>query len=92
MTFKFYKPFWGLMTLLIVPVMYKFVPYMANTFFGVDAFLVSMIAGAFTFWFSQVVYQKLKEKNGGHAHFPFEKVVFAIVSLLIVSYIFECIS
>lgn len=91
-TFKFYKPFWGLMTLLIVPVMYKFVPYMANTFFGVDAFLVSMLAGAFTFWLSQVVYQKLKEKNGGHAHFPFEKVVFAIVSLLIVSYIFECIS
>ncbi|MBD5405394.1 hypothetical protein HDR59_02480 [bacterium] len=77
------------MTLLLVPSMYLLVPYEMNTFFGVDSFLISMIAGALTFWLSQVIYQKLKERHGGHAHFPFEKVVFAVVFLLIVSVIFN---
>ena len=88
-TFKFYKVFWGLMTLLLVPVMYNFVTYKFDTFFGIDAFLVSMIAGAFAFWISQFIYQKMKKTNKGHAHFPFEKVVMAIVFLLITSIIFN---
>ncbi|MGN0929567.1 MAG: hypothetical protein ACI4N3_02915 [Alphaproteobacteria bacterium] len=88
-TFKFYHIFWALMTLLLVPTMYLLVPYKLNTFFGIDSFLLSMIAGAITFYLSQVIYQKLKERHGGHAHFPFEKVVFAVVFLLIVSVIFN---
>ena len=88
-TFKGYHLFWAIMTLILVPSMYLLVPYKMNTFFGVDSFLISMIAGALTFWLSQVIYQKLKERHGGHAHFPFEKVVFAVVSLLIVSVIFN---
>ncbi len=87
--FKFYKIFWGIMTLLLVPVMYKFVEYKYDTFFGIDAFLISMIFGAFAFWLSQFIYQKMKEKNGGHAHFPFEKVIMAIIFLLITSIIFN---
>lgn len=88
-TFRFYKPFWALMTLSLVPLLYKLVPYKANTFLGIDAFLISLIFGAFTFWISQVWYQKLKAKNNGRAHFPFEKVVMAVVMLLIVSAIFN---
>ncbi len=88
-TFKFYKIFWGLITLLLVPVMYEFVPYKLNTYFGIDAFLISMIAGAFTFWLSQVLYQYMKAKNNNHAHFPFEKVVLAVAFLLITSIIFN---
>lgn len=97
-TFKFYHLFWALMTLLLVPSMYLLVPYKMNTFllsynmntlFEIDSFLVSMIVGALTFWLSQCLYQKLKERHGGHAHFPFEKVVFAVVFLLIVSVIFN---
>lgn len=88
-TFKGYRLFWAAMTLLLVPSMYLLVPYKMNTFFGIDSFLISMIAGALTFWLSQCVYQKLKTANGGHAHFPFEKVVFAIISLLVVSVIFN---
>ena len=82
-TFKFYKLFWALMTLLLVPVMYKFVQWNFDTYFGIDAFLISMLAGAITFWGSQVVYQKMKTANGGHAHFPFEKVLMAVSYLLI---------
>ena len=87
--FKFYRIFWALMTLLLVPVMYNFVTYKYDTFFGIDAFLVSMIAGAFAFWLSQFIYQKMKSANNGHAHFPFEKVVMAILFLLITSIIFN---
>ena len=88
-TFKFYHLVWWLLTLLLVPAMYTLVPYKLNTFFGIDSFLISMIVGALTFEISQRIYQRLKEKNNGHAHFPFEKVVFAIVSLLIMSIIFN---
>ena len=77
------------MTLLLVPVMYQFVPYKAETFFCIDTFLISMLAGAFAFWLSQFIYQKMKNKNGGHAHFPFEKVVMAIIFLLLTSIIFN---
>ncbi len=90
-TFKYYHIFWGLLTLLLVPAMYTLVPYKLNTYFGIDSFLISMICGAITFDLSQRFYQKLKAKNNGHAHFPFEKVVFAIISLLIVSLIFNYI-
>ena len=88
-TFKFYHLVWGLLTLLLVPAMYTLVPYKLNTFFGIDSFLISMTVGALTFEISQRIYQRLKAKNNGHAHFPFEKVVFAIVSLLIMSIIFN---
>lgn len=88
-TFKFYHLVWGLLTLLLVPAMYTLVPYKLNTFFGIDSFLISMIVGALTFEISQRIYQRVKAKNNGHAHFPFEKVVFAIVSLLIMSIIFN---
>ena len=88
-TFKFYHIFWGLMTLCLVPVMYNFVQYKFDTFFGIDAFLISMICGAFAFWLSQFIYQIMKNANGRHAHFPFEKVVMAVIFLLITSIIFN---
>ena len=87
--FKYYKLICAVLALLFVPVMYVFVPYKLNTFFGIDAFLISMFVGAIVFGVSQFIYQVLKKKNGGHAHFPFEKVVFAIVFLFIASYLFE---
>ncbi len=87
--FKFYKLFCAIMTLSIVPLMYKFVPYGASIILGIDGFLVSMFAGAVTFDVSQYFYQYLKAKNNGHAHFPFEKVVMAVLFLFIVSFLFK---
>ena len=55
-TFRFYKLFWGIMTLSMIPVMYYFVPYGANTYLGIDSFLISMFTGAFTFWLSHFIY------------------------------------
>lgn len=87
--FKFYKLFCFILTIAIVPFIYKFIPYKSKIWFGIDAFLVSMIVGASVFWFSQYFYQILKRKNGGHAHFPFEKVVIAVLFLFITSFLFE---
>jgi hypothetical protein len=90
-TFRFYRAFWAAITLALVPLAYEFVPYKASTYFGVDAFLVSMAAGALAFEISQRIYQRMKARHGGHAHFPFEKVVMAIAFLAAVSAIFNYI-
>ena len=58
-------------------------------FLYIDAFLLAALTGALAFILSMRFYQFLKEKNGGHAHFPFEKVVLPFVVVLLVSWIFH---
>ena len=41
-------------------------------------------------YYSSEFYQWMKRKNGGHAHFPFEKVVVPVVALVLVSWVFSC--
>lgn len=53
--------------------------------FYMDPFLFCTICGALILIYSSVFYQWMKAKNGGHAHFPFEKVVLPIVALVIAS-------
>ena len=67
---------------------FDYIPYGARTIFGIDAFLLSSLVGAFIIWSTDILYRYLKAKNGGHAHFPFEKVAIPVVSLLIASVIF----
>lgn len=54
-------------------------------FLFIDSFLLSNIVGAFVFIFGVNLYAWMKEKNGGHAHFPFEKVVVPVVLVGLVS-------
>lgn len=56
--------------------------------FYMDPFLFSVILGALVFIYSSEFYQWMKAKNGGHAHFPFEKVVVPVVALALTSAIF----
>ena len=56
-------------------------------FWFFDAFTLCAIAGGVVYILSQKLYEYMKRRNGGHAHFPFEKVVMAIGSLLITSVI-----
>ena len=44
------------------------------------------LLGAAVLTYSSVFYQWMKAKNGGHAHFPFEKVVLPIAALALTSY------
>ncbi len=69
-----------------------YIPYGSRTILGVDAFLLSTIVGALIIWSTDILYRRMKEKNGGHAHFPFEKVVIPVVSLLLASVIFYFVS
>ena len=58
--------------------------------FWIDPFLFATICGALTLHYSSEFYQWMKRKNGGHAHFPFEKVVVPLVALAFVSWVFSC--
>lgn len=53
--------------------------------FYLDPILFSTILGMLLFIYSQKFYQWMKARNGGHAHFPFEKVVLPVVWLLAAS-------
>ena len=53
--------------------------------FYIDPFLFSTILGALVFIWSSDFYQWMKARNGGHAHFPFEKVFVPVVALALVS-------
>lgn len=75
-----------LWTLLLV------VPFMSTTapmrFLGMSRILFGAIAGMSAFWFGGSLYEYLKTKNGGHAHFPFEKVAMPIAPLVLMSILF----
>jgi hypothetical protein len=59
-----------------------------NKIWGLDKLAVGMVVGAVFFLLSGKLYQFLKTKNGGHAHFPFEKVAIPVATLIILSLIF----
>lgn len=54
--------------------------------FYLDPFLFCTLLGAAILIYSSMFYQWMKAKNGGHAHFPFEKVVLPIVVLALTSW------
>ncbi|NCD00522.1 hypothetical protein EOL94_00255 [bacterium] len=55
---------------------------------GLDKLVIGVIVGSIAFWFGASWYYQLKEKNGGHAYFPFQKVVMPVSPLIIMSIIF----
>ena len=59
--------------------------------FWVDPFLFATICGALVLHYSSEFYQWMKRKNGGHAHFPFEKVVVPVVALILTAKLFAYI-
>lgn len=54
-------------------------------FLYIDSFLLSAVIGALAYIYSQKFYQWMKQKNNGHAHFPFEKVVLPLIFLFAIS-------
>lgn len=81
----------GVVYVLIVgvPLYYQNIighPY--NTLWGIDKLVLGGIIGAVTFYLTAKWYLKLKEKNNGRAHFPFQKIVMSLVALALLSVIF----
>lgn len=64
--------------LMYVPQPVLFVLYL-------DPFLFWTLAGALLFIYTEKLYFRMKARNGGHAHFPFEKVVMPVAVLALVS-------
>ena len=56
--------------------------------FYVDPILFGAIVGMIVFILVEKLYEWMKAKNGGHAHFPFERVVLPVVALALVSWLF----
>ncbi len=62
-----------------------------NCMWGMDQFLLGILVGAITFVVMEIWYLHIKKRNGGHALFPFQKVVMPFVGLLIMTGIFWAI-
>lgn len=71
--------------------MYIDIPYAPRVIgiFYLDPLLFSTILGALTFIYVSKFYQWMKQRNGGHAHFPFEKVVLPVAALALLSVYFN---
>ncbi|MBR2285950.1 MAG: hypothetical protein IJ866_00600 [Alphaproteobacteria bacterium] len=84
-----YVVYYGLLALIyVLPVGNPTLRFNATTLWGVDSFLLGVIVGSIVFWLAGKWYQNIKAKNGGHAWFPFQKVVWPLGALLIVTLIF----
>ncbi len=88
-TFTGYKAFWMLLSLSMIAFVYwKDLTYTPNVILGflyMDYFLFTTLLGAAILIFGVHLYAWIKAKNGGHAHFPFEKVFVPIALLALVN-------
>lgn len=83
-----------LMTLSVAMIGFIYVSHLTYNpmiigFLFIDSFLLTNIIGALTLIASMHLYAWMKEKNGGHAHFPFEKVVVPLAAVFLVSLVFH---
>lgn len=53
-----------------------------------DRLLVGLIVGSLALWTAGNLHEYLKEKNGHHSYFPFQKVVIPLSLLLLLSFLF----
>ena len=54
----------------------------------IDPILFGAIVGMIVFILVEKLYEFMKRKNGGYAHFPFERVVLPVVVLALFSWLF----
>lgn len=59
-----------------------------NKLFGVDKLALGITVGSLGFLLATLWYNDIKKKHGGHAQFPFQKVVWPVGALIILSFVF----
>ena len=75
--------------IVVAPLYYQeIIGHPLNKFWGVDKLILGLVIGSIFFFLAERFYQYLKKKNGGHAHFPMEKVVIPVGVLIILSLVF----
>lgn len=89
------KPFWNILIILAYYAMIawplttqNFIGHPLNVIWGIDKILLGVALGSLIFLGMSQFYLYLKKENGGHAHFPFQKVVMPFGSLALASLIF----
>lgn len=84
-----YVVYYGILALIyVLPVGHPTLRFDATTLWGVDQFLLGTIIGSVVFLLAGKWYERIKANNGGHAWFPFQKVVWPLGALIIVTLIF----
>ena len=87
-----YVVYYGILALVyLLPVNHPTLRFNATTMWGVDQFLLGVVIGSLVFWFAGKWYERIKARNGGHAWFPFQKVVWPLGALAIATLIFWAI-
>jgi len=75
--------------LTLVPLFYAdIVGHPLNKIFGIDKIVFGTILGTAVFLLVHWLHKYLKHKNGDKSFFPYQKVVFPVVALLLASTIF----
>ncbi|MEK7218045.1 MAG: hypothetical protein AAB728_01125 [Patescibacteria group bacterium] len=59
-----------------------------NVLWGANRFLLGTVVGSVAFLAANIWYGSIKRKNGGHAWFPLQKVVWPVGSILLLSVLF----
>lgn len=63
-----------------------------QTLWGIDKFLLGVVVGTLAFYLGARWYIKIKRDNGGHARFPFQKVVVPLSFLVLATIVFWLIT
>lgn len=75
--------------MVIWPLMAQdFIGQFGNTLFGVDKLGLGLVLGSLGFLAATLWYNSIKKKNNDHAWFPFQKVVWPLSALIILSFVF----
>ncbi len=81
--------YYGILALVyFIPAGNPIVRFNQSCIWGIDQFMLGVIIGTIVFWAMARWYLRIKEKNGGHATFPFQKVVMPFGGLLVITLIF----
>lgn len=87
-----YAIYYGLLALIyFLPAGHPTLRFNATMLWGVDQFLLGVVVGSLVFLFAGKWYERIKANNGGHAWFPFQKVVWPLGALAITTLLFWAI-
>ena len=80
--------FLGYYLIIIVPLYWmNIIGHPFNKMLGIDKLLFGIILGSLAFWSGGIAYYRIKERNDGRAHFPFQKILMPLAPLIILSII-----
>lgn len=83
----------GYYVLILVPLYYKgIIGHELNKLWGIDKLLLGIIIGSILFAGGSIWYEYLKKQNGGKSHFRLQKILMPIAPLIIMSFVFYCIT